>query len=45
MTKTLEKLFLKNKNSQQISQKINIIGKRILDSTYKKISLLLKNEI
>ena len=45
MTKTLEKLFLKNKNSQQISQKINIIGRRILDSTYKKISLLLKNEI
>ncbi len=45
MTETLEKLFLKNKNSQQISQKINIIGRRILDSTYKKISLLLKNEI
>ena len=45
MTKTLKKLFLKNKNSKQISQKINIIGRRILDSTYKKISLLLKNEI
>ncbi len=45
MTKTLEKLFMNNKNSGQISKKINIIGKKILNTTYKKINLLLKNEI
>ncbi len=45
MAKTLEKLFMNNKNSNQISQKINIIGKKILNTTYNKINLLLKNEI
>ena len=45
MAKTLKKLFLKNKNSKKIKNKINFIGRKILNVTYKEINLLLKNEI
>ena len=45
MTKTLEKLFSKNRNSKKIKKEINFIGQKILNVTYKEISLLLKNEI
>ena len=45
MTKNLKKLFSKGKNSKKIQKKINLIGQKILNITYKKIRLLLKNEI
>ena len=45
MNKTLIKLFINNKSSSKIKEKINLIGQKILNDTYKKISLLLKNEI
>jgi len=45
MSKTLIKLFSKNKNSNKIKRKINLIGQKILNETYKEIDLLLKNEI
>jgi 3-deoxy-D-manno-octulosonic-acid transferase len=45
MTETLIKFFSKNKNSKKIKAKINIIGQKILNATYKEINLLLKNEI
>jgi len=45
LSKTLIKLFSINKNSNKIKKKINLIGKKILNDTYKEIGLLLKNEI
>jgi 3-deoxy-D-manno-octulosonic-acid transferase len=45
MTKTLIKFFSKNDNSNKIKVKINIIGQKILNVTYKEINLLLENEI
>ena len=45
MSRTLMKLFSNNKNSNQIKKKINLIGNKILNDTYKEIGLLLKNEI
>ena len=45
MSKILIKLFSSNKNSNQIKKKINLIGNKILNDTYKEIGLLLKNEI
>ena len=45
MSRTLIKLFLNNKNSNKIKKKINLIGNKILNDTYKEIGLLLKNEI
>jgi 3-deoxy-D-manno-octulosonic-acid transferase len=45
MSKTLIKLFLKNNNPYKIKKKINNIGQKILNVTYKEINLLLKNEI
>jgi len=45
MLKTLMVLFKKNKNSKIIKRKINIIGQKILNDTYREIRLLLKNEI
>ena len=43
--KTLKVLFKKNKNSKIIKKKINLIGQKILNDTYREIRLLLKNEI
>jgi len=45
MSKTLMELFSKNKSSNKIKKKIDLIGQKILNDTYKKIHLLLKNEI
>ena len=45
MIKKLNSLFAKNKNSKKIQKKINLIGQKILNDTYKEIDLLLKNEI
>ena len=45
MSKTLIKLFANTKNSNKIKKKINLIGQKILNDTYKKVDLLLKNEI
>ncbi len=45
MSKTLIKLFANSKSSNKIKKKINLIGQKILNNTYKKIDLLLKNEI
>ena len=45
MSRTLMKLFSNNKNSNQIKKKINLIGNKILNDTYRQIGLLLKNEI
>ncbi len=45
MTKTLEKLFLKKKNTRKVKEKINFIGQNILNATFKRINLLLKNDI
>ena len=45
MLKTLKVLFRKNKNSKIIKKKINLIGQKILNDTYREIRLLLKNEI
>ena len=45
MAKTLIKFFSKKDNSNKIKGKINIIGQKILNVTYREINLLLKNEI
>ena len=45
LTKTLNSFFLKKKNSDKIKKKLNLIGKMILNKTYKEINLLNKNEI
>ena len=45
MSKTLIKFFSKKSVSNKIKKKINNIGQKILNVTYKKINLLLKNEI
>ncbi len=45
MAKKLDKLFSKKKEPIKIKKKINLIGQRILNDTYKEIRLLLKNEI
>jgi 3-deoxy-D-manno-octulosonic-acid transferase len=41
----LRKLLLKKKNFKKIQNKLNLLGKDILDKTYKEINLFLKNEI
>ena len=45
MLETLNKLFSKNKGSKKIKEKINVIGQKILNVTYREVKLLLKNEI
>ena len=45
MTELLINFFSKNRNSNKIKGKINIIGQKILNVTYKEINLLLKNEL
>ncbi len=41
MLKALNKIFTMNKNSKKIQRKLKIIGKKILDSTYKKVNLII----
>ena len=41
----LKKLLLKKKNFKRIQNKLNLLGKDILNKTYKEINLFLKNEI
>ena len=45
MSKILVKFFSKKSVSNKIMKKINNIGQKILNVTYKEINLLLKNEI
>ena len=45
MIKYLIKLFFKKSNSMKIQKKLNNIGQKILQNTYKEIKLALKNEI
>jgi len=45
MSKILVKFFSKKSVSIKVKKKINNIGQKILDVTYKKVNLLLKNEI
>ena len=45
MSKILAKFFSKKNVSNKIKKKINNIGQKILNVTYKEINLLLKNEI
>ncbi len=44
MVKVLSSLLKKNKNQKKIQKKINLIGKNILQRTYKEINPLLKYE-
>ncbi len=41
----LDKLFSKRPNSNKIQKKLNLMGQKILESTYKDIKILLNNEI
>ena len=45
MSKILVKFFSKKSVSNKFMKKINNIGQKILNVTYKEINLLLKNEI
>jgi 3-deoxy-D-manno-octulosonic-acid transferase len=45
MANSLNSLFLKKNESKKIKQKMNLIGKKVLISTYDQINVLLKNEI
>ena len=45
MSRTLIKLLSNKKSSNKIKNKINLIGKKILNDSYREIGLLLKNEI
>ena len=45
MSKILAMFFSKKNVSNKIKKKINNIGQKILNVTYKEINLLLKNEI
>ena len=45
MLRCLKKLFSKKTNSIKIQNKLNNIGQKILQNTYKEINLVLKNEI
>ncbi len=46
MIQSLNKIFIMNKNSKKIQKKLNIIGKKILDSTHKEVNLIInQNEV
>ena len=45
MAKKLDKLFSKKKGPNKIKKKINLIGQKILNDTYREIKFLLKNDI
>ena len=45
MSKILVKFFSKKSVSNKVKKKINNIGQKILNVTYKEVNLLLKNEI
>ena len=42
MVRVLSNLLKKNKNKKKIQKKINFIGKKILNKTYKEINFILK---
>ncbi len=41
MINSLNKIFTMNKNSKKIQKKLEIIGKKILNSTYKEVNLII----
>ena len=46
MIQSLNKIFIMKKNSKKIQEKFKNIGKKILNSTYKEVSLIINsNEI
>ena len=45
LSNELDKLFLKKQSSKKIQYKLNSIGNKILNNTYKNINMFLKNEI
>ena len=45
MINSLNKLFSKKSKSKEIQKKFSLIGKKILENTYKEVKLILKNEI
>ena len=46
MIQSLNRIFTMNKNSKKIEKKLKIIGKKILNSTYKEINLIINhNEV
>ena len=45
MSKELVKLLSTKKNSKLLQRKLEYIGRKILQNTYKEIHLLYKNEI
>ena len=44
MTSELIRLLNKSKDQRKIQKKISLMGKKILEETYKEINFLLKNE-
>ena len=46
MIQSLNKIFIMNKNPKKIQKKLKIIGKKILNSTYKELNLIINhNEV
>ena len=46
MIQSLNKIFIMKKNSKKIQEKLKNIGKKILNSTYKEVSLIInRNEV
>ena len=45
LSNELDKLFLKKQSSKKIQYKLNSIGNKILNNTYKNINVFIKNEI
>mgnify|MGYP001360560168 CR=1 FL=1 len=45
MMDSLTKLFSKKTNSKIIQKKLSLIGKKILEDTYKEVKLVLKNDV
>jgi 3-deoxy-D-manno-octulosonic-acid transferase len=41
MIQSLNKIFMMNKNSRKTQEKLKIIGKKILNSTYKEVNLII----
>ena len=41
MIQSLNKIFMMNKNSRKTQEKLKIIGKKILNTTYKEVNLII----
>jgi len=41
MINSIDKLFLKKNNSKKIQTKLKLIGRKILDTTYKEIDYII----